>query len=238
MPTLAGMRRRGYPPAAIRDFCERVGVTKKQHRDRDGACWKTACARTSTARAARDGGARPAQGGDRELARGPGRVAAASCTSSATTSWRTPSRSSTAWRRAPRCGCARLRHPCEEVVKDAAGAVVELRCTSTMATARRPNPAPGARSRASSTGLSAAHGAADRGAAVRPPVQRARPGRARADFLDHLNPGLLEVVHAAPSSSRRWRGAAGTRFQFERLGYFCRDQAGFHARCSRCSTAP
>jgi len=28
MPTLAGMRRRGYPPAAIRAFCEKVGVTK------------------------------------------------------------------------------------------------------------------------------------------------------------------------------------------------------------------
>ena len=29
MPTIIGMRRRGYPPQAIRDFCERVGVTKK-----------------------------------------------------------------------------------------------------------------------------------------------------------------------------------------------------------------
>lgn len=29
MPTVAGMRRKGYPPAAIRDFCERIGVTKK-----------------------------------------------------------------------------------------------------------------------------------------------------------------------------------------------------------------
>ncbi len=28
MPTLSGMRRRGYPPEAIRDFCERVGVSK------------------------------------------------------------------------------------------------------------------------------------------------------------------------------------------------------------------
>jgi len=28
MPTLSGMRRRGYTPAAIRDFCERAGVTK------------------------------------------------------------------------------------------------------------------------------------------------------------------------------------------------------------------
>lgn len=29
MPTLAGLRRRGVPPAAIHDFCNRIGVTKK-----------------------------------------------------------------------------------------------------------------------------------------------------------------------------------------------------------------
>jgi glutaminyl-tRNA synthetase len=28
MPTLCGLRRRGVPPAAIREFCERVGITK------------------------------------------------------------------------------------------------------------------------------------------------------------------------------------------------------------------
>jgi glutaminyl-tRNA synthetase len=31
MPTLAGMRRRGYPPEAVRDFIRRVGVTKKEN---------------------------------------------------------------------------------------------------------------------------------------------------------------------------------------------------------------
>ena len=31
MPTLSGMRRRGYPPQAIRSFCEGVGVTKKNN---------------------------------------------------------------------------------------------------------------------------------------------------------------------------------------------------------------
>lgn len=31
MPTLSGMRRRGYTAAAIRDFCERIGVTKKDN---------------------------------------------------------------------------------------------------------------------------------------------------------------------------------------------------------------
>jgi glutaminyl-tRNA synthetase len=29
MPTLAGMRRAGYTPESIRDFCERIGITKK-----------------------------------------------------------------------------------------------------------------------------------------------------------------------------------------------------------------
>ena len=31
LATLAGMRRRGYPPAAVRDFISRVGVTKKEN---------------------------------------------------------------------------------------------------------------------------------------------------------------------------------------------------------------
>jgi glutaminyl-tRNA synthetase len=31
MPTIAGMRRRGYPPEALRDFVSRTGVTKKEH---------------------------------------------------------------------------------------------------------------------------------------------------------------------------------------------------------------
>lgn len=29
MPTISGLRRRGYTPASIRDFCDRIGVTKK-----------------------------------------------------------------------------------------------------------------------------------------------------------------------------------------------------------------
>jgi glutaminyl-tRNA synthetase len=31
MPTLMGMRRRGYTPKSIRDFCDRVGITKKEN---------------------------------------------------------------------------------------------------------------------------------------------------------------------------------------------------------------
>ena len=31
MPTIAGMRRRGYTPASIREFCKRIGVTKQEN---------------------------------------------------------------------------------------------------------------------------------------------------------------------------------------------------------------
>ena len=31
MPTIAGLRRRGYTPEAIRDFCARIGVAKKEN---------------------------------------------------------------------------------------------------------------------------------------------------------------------------------------------------------------
>jgi len=31
MPTLSGLRRRGFTPAAIRDFCDRIGVAKKEN---------------------------------------------------------------------------------------------------------------------------------------------------------------------------------------------------------------
>ncbi len=31
MPTLSGLRRRGYPAAALRDFCSRIGVTKQEN---------------------------------------------------------------------------------------------------------------------------------------------------------------------------------------------------------------
>jgi glutaminyl-tRNA synthetase len=48
MPTLSGLRRRGYTPESIRSFCERIGVAK-----RATAWWtplfsNTACGKTST----------------------------------------------------------------------------------------------------------------------------------------------------------------------------------------------
>ena len=45
MPTIAGMRRRGYPAAALREFVKRGGVTKKDKLIEMGVLWKTVCAK-------------------------------------------------------------------------------------------------------------------------------------------------------------------------------------------------
>ena len=71
----AGLRRRGYTPEAIRSFCERIGVAKFDSVI-DIAVLENCHARGSEpACAARDGRAAAAEGGDRQLSRGPGRGA-------------------------------------------------------------------------------------------------------------------------------------------------------------------
>jgi glutaminyl-tRNA synthetase len=82
---------------------------------------------------------------------------------------------------------------CDEVVKDAAGQVVELRCTADL-DSKTGGPNAAARSRARSTG-SAPRMHRRRGAALRPALHRAEPG-ADGDFKTHLNPHSLEVVTA------------------------------------------
>jgi glutaminyl-tRNA synthetase len=49
------------------------------------------------------------------------------------------------------------------------------------------------------------------------------PGKATGNWVDDLNPNSLEVVHAKIEPAAALL-AAGTRIQFERLGYFVMDQ--------------
>ncbi len=66
---LSGVRRRGFPPAAIRAFWERAGVTKQNSRDRILGARRLRARRTRRARAAPHGGARSAEARDHESAR-------------------------------------------------------------------------------------------------------------------------------------------------------------------------
>jgi glutaminyl-tRNA synthetase len=112
---------------------------------------------------------------------------------------------------------------CQDVIKDADGNIVELRCTYDPAT--RGGDAPdGRKVKATLHWVSAAHVVE---AEVRlydylftnPDPEDVPEG---ADFTANVNPNSLQVVTAYLEPSMK--GApAGTRCQFERQGYFCTD---------------
>ncbi len=114
---------------------------------------------------------------------------------------------------------------CTSVVKNASGEVVEVHCTYDPAT--HGGNAPDGRKVKAKTihWVSAAH-AID--AEVRlydklftkPYPNQVEEGQ---DFTANLNPNSLEVVTNAKLEPSLTSAAAGARYQFERLGYFCAD---------------
>jgi glutaminyl-tRNA synthetase len=109
---------------------------------------------------------------------------------------------------------------CNEVVKDAAGAVVELRCTADLST-RSGGPNADQKVKGTIHWVSATHSIT---AEVRiyDRLFRVADPDADGDFLKHLNPHSMEVVQARIEASLA-SATVEDRFQFERLGYFSLD---------------
>ena len=112
---------------------------------------------------------------------------------------------------------------CTDVIKDAAGNVVELRCTYDPAT--RGGDAPdGRKVQGTIHWVSAPHAIEcelrlyDR--LFRAPDPEAEEGQ---DFMATLNPDSLVVVNGARIEPSVGRDPIGTRYQFERVGYFISD---------------
>jgi glutaminyl-tRNA synthetase len=110
------------------------------------------------------------------------------------------------------------------VVKDEKGQVIQVHCTYDPAT-RGGNAPDGRRVKATIHWVSAAH-AVD--AAVRlydTLFTKADPDQAEEgkDFTANLNPNSLEVISTAKIEPSLVKAAPGSRYQFERLGYFCVD---------------
>jgi glutaminyl-tRNA synthetase len=112
----------------------------------------------------------------------------------------------------------------QNVVKDAAGNVVEVHCTYDPAS-RGGNSPDGRKVKSTMHWVSAAHVISaevrlyDKLFSTPNPLDEPEGG----SFLDNLNPGSLEVVADAKLELSLAEAKVGAPYQFERVGYFCLD---------------
>ncbi len=110
---------------------------------------------------------------------------------------------------------------CAEVVKDADGTVAELRCTYDPATRGGDSP-DGRRPKATLHWVSASHALPAEIRLYDYLFSRPDPGAGGRDLLDDLNPESETIVHGFVEPSLA-DARPGETVQFERLGYFCAD---------------
>lgn len=109
---------------------------------------------------------------------------------------------------------------CEEVIKDAEGNVTEIHCTYDPAT--RGGDAPdGRKVKATLHWVSAQHALPCEVRLYDHLFNQSNPDEG-GDYLANLNPESLKVITAQVEPSVKG-AASGTRYQFERQGYFCVD---------------
>jgi glutaminyl-tRNA synthetase len=240
MPTLAGLRRRGVPAEAIREFVRRIGVARANSLV-DVAMFEHAVREVLNRGAPRRLAVlRPLKLTIENYPEGQGEALDAV---------NNPEDAGAGTRQIPfgrelyierddfledppknfyRLGPGRevrLRYAyfvtCREVVKDAEGGIVELRCTYDPAT-RGGNAPDGRKVRGTIHWVSAAHAVPAAIRLYQPLFTRPDPG-ADGDLLADLNPHSLEILAGAMVEP----GLAGDNspgpVQFERQGYFVRD---------------
>ena len=243
MPTITALRRRGYTPESIRNFCARIGVAKKENVI-DVAQLEHSIREDLNARAPRvmtvlrpvkvvltnypEGQVEHArvQNNPEDPAAGERDVPfSRELYIERDDFMEHPPKKF--FRLSPGKE-VRLRNAyfvtCHEVVKDGAGAVVELRCTYDPAT-RGGNAPDGRRPKATLHWVSAPHAVNvevrlyDRLFSVEDP-ENVPEGKT---FIDNINPHSLEVLRGCRAEPSLATAAVGSRVQFERLGYFCVD---------------
>ncbi len=249
MPTVSGLRRRGYTPESIRNFCARIGVAKKENVI-DVAQLEHAVREDLNKRAPRvmavlnpirviltnypEGQAEEVDviNNPEDASAGTRKVPFSRELYIERDDFREDPPKKF-FRLAPgrevRLRCAYFI-TCTNVVKDAAGEIVELHCTYDPAT--RGGDAPdGRRVKATLHWVSALH-ALDVEVRLYDRLFNAEdPEDVPEDqtFLAHLNPDSLQVIHNAKAEPSLASVKPLDKFQFERLGYFCVDpdtQAG------------
>ena len=244
MPTICGLRRRGFTPAALRAFCERIGLAKRESII-DFSLLEEEIRNDLNEHAVR------------ALAvLAPIKVVITNNPADQTENFTVPNHpqkpelgqrlmpfsreifiDSDDFMEVPSKGYfrlspgkeVRLRYGyvirCDEVIKDAAGNVLELRCSYDPDTGQGQNPKDGRKVKGvihwvdSVRGLTAELRLYDR--------LFKEPNPAALDdeqFIEQLNPASLTVVKTAKIEAFLAKARPEAVFQFERLGYFCADQ--------------
>jgi glutaminyl-tRNA synthetase len=241
MPTLSGIRRRGFPPEALRQFADAIGVAKREsvveyaaleHEVRD-VLNRTSPRRLGVLRPLRvvltnypEGQVEefPAVNNPEDPAAGTRPLPFSRVLYVEREDFmEDPPKKF--YRLAPGRE-VRLRYAylvtCQEAVKDASGQVVELRCTYDPAT--RGGTAPDGRSpKATLHWVSAAHAEEAEVRLYEHLFRVPDPGRDR-ELLEDLNQGSEEVLTGCKMEPGLGALAPGRRLQLERLGYFCVDE--------------
>ncbi|NBQ43757.1 MAG: glutamine--tRNA ligase, partial [Mycobacteriaceae bacterium] len=117
---------------------------------------------------------------------------------------------------------------CDEVVKDAAGNLVELRCTADLGS-KTGGPTAARKVKGTIHWVSAAHAVDAEVRLYDRLFTEAEPDADGRDYKTVLNPRSLEVITAKLEPSLK-EAAPEARYQFERLGYFCLDKDGTPAK--------
>ena len=243
MPTLSGMRRRGYTAEAIRDFCAKVGVSKKDSIVEAQMLEHSLRQHLNQTSPRVMGVLRPLRVVIENYP--PDQV-------EELTAINNPESPEAGTRKIPFSRVlyleredfmenpprrffrlapgreVRLRYAyfitCVGVVKDDEGRVVELRCTYDPAT--RGGDAPdGRRVKATLHWVSAAHALSAQVRLYDSLFIKDNPSDADdgSDFISNLNPNSLKVLEDCKIEPSLAGAQGGHRVQFERLGYFCVD---------------
>ncbi len=243
MPTLSGIRRRGYTPEAIRNFCASIGVSKTTG-SIELAMLEHFVREDLNKRAPRVMAVlRPLkvvidnypenQSEEMDAVNNPEDAAAG--TRKVPFS-RVLYIEQDDFREDPPKGYfriapgreVRLRYgyfiTCKGVVKNDKGEVVEVHCTYDPAT-RGGNAPDGRKVKSTIHWVSAAHAIDAEVRIYENLFSKENPSDVEEghDVLDNLNPNSLEVIPHAKVEPSLANATAGSRYQFERLGYFCAD---------------
>ena len=246
MPTIAGLRRRGFTPAAIRDFCDRIGITKSANTVEMGVLEN--CIREDL------------------NAHAPRRMAVLHPLKVVITSYpegqveylevaNHPQDEAMGMRQLPfgrevwierddfmevapnkhfkrlvSGGEVRLRNSyvirCDEVIKDGSGEIIELRCSHDPATLGA-NPE-GRKVKGVIHWVSAAHAVPAEVRLYDRLFTVPNPDQGEGEFTAHLNPESLLTLTRCYLEPALAAARTGEHFQFERQGYFSPDSEPSH----------